>query len=112
MSSYSSSISHLSSCWDQWWGYLASYGEISIHHPLVVGEEGGDSFLEVVLGTEGVVVVCRMEVVGRSEEWGGALSVARLRQSLLAKVDHLTAASTLQAVVMEVWETSLAFTTF
>ena len=72
MSSYSSSISHLS-CWERWLGCPASYGEISIHHPLVVGEEGGDSFLEVVLGTEGVVVVCRLEVVNRSEVWAGVL---------------------------------------
>ena len=85
---------------------------ILIHHLLVVGEEGGDSYLVVVLGTMVVVVVCRMEVVSRSEAWGGVLSVARLRQSLLAKVDHLAAASTPLAVVMEVWETSSAFTTF
>ena len=85
---------------------------ILIHHLLVVGEEGGDSYLVVVLGTMVVVVVCRTEVVGRSEVWEGVLSVARLRPSLLAKVDHLAAASTHQAAVMEVWETSSAFTTF
>ena len=74
-----------------------------------MGEEGGDSYLVVVLGTMVVVVVCRLEVVSRSEAWGGLLSVARLKQSLLAKVAHLAAVSTPLAVVMEVWETSSAF---
>ena len=74
--------------------------------------EAGDSYLVVVLGTEVVVAVCRMEVVGRSEVWGVVPKVARLRQSLLAKVDHLVAASMPLAVVMVVWGTFWAFTTF
>ena len=36
-----------------------------------------------------------MEVVSRSEVWGVVPLVARLRQSLLAKVDHLVAAASM-----------------